>query len=625
VTLSDSSLVRPDATQARIIEAAPTARQLVLAGPGTGKTFVLIERLKHLVATGIPGGTIVVLSYTRAAVREIRERLRADVTAKLAHPDVRLAHIRTFDSMASVLLRAAGGDLESTSTYDDRIELFTDTVRNGKDGVAHRLRGYFQRVGHLIVDEIQDLVGVRARMVMALLNCCPYGFTLLGDPNQAIYDYQTEEQGHPTSREFLAWLGEQRWNPELSEVRLERNYRQDASLQRLSARLVAVVASNDDNDDGRRAFDAALELVKELPLVDVPGSRRKTRSPDTASLFGERSCILCRTNGEVLDVMAVLARNGIPFHYQAGAEERALPAWIGRVLGGYTSPTIDEETFIQTFAEKVGDVYDISGSTAWEVLKRVEQGDGNFIRLERLKQNLLWAFPDELCAHEQARTGVCVSTIHKAKGREFEHVHLLVSNGVHPEASFHEEARVVYVAVTRARAAVDRLKHTQGIILKQEQGAGKEDGGRWLALRYGKVYAYEIGQPGDIDSLGPVNLYLFSDGQTVSETQEYIWQEVNVGDPVLVTKYQRGWHVFYRILHKDQAGKWHLLGQMSQAFRASVYAQLGRHPWRFKYTYVVAKTTEVCQGWPEGRYDQRYLKSGLWMNIRLRGLGIVDF
>ena len=48
---------------------------------------------------------------------------------------------------------------------------------------------------HVLVDEIQDLVGPRAQLVMALLRLADAGFTLFGDPAQAIYGHQAAQQG----------------------------------------------------------------------------------------------------------------------------------------------------------------------------------------------------------------------------------------------------------------------------------------------------------------------------------------------------------------------------------------------------------------------------------------------
>lgn len=47
---------------------------LVLAGPGSGKTAVITGRTAKLVEAGIPGGRILVVTFTRAAAAEMKTR-----------------------------------------------------------------------------------------------------------------------------------------------------------------------------------------------------------------------------------------------------------------------------------------------------------------------------------------------------------------------------------------------------------------------------------------------------------------------------------------------------------------------------------------------------------------------
>ena len=70
--------------------------QLVLAGPGSGKTSTLVGRFRHLVDSGIAPGRIMALTFTKKAAEEMRLRIARDLA--LANP----AELRvfTFHSLA---------------------------------------------------------------------------------------------------------------------------------------------------------------------------------------------------------------------------------------------------------------------------------------------------------------------------------------------------------------------------------------------------------------------------------------------------------------------------------------------------------------------------------------------
>ena len=87
---------------------APRGHVVLLAGPGTGKTFVLIRRIEHLVeAQGVPPKHILALAFTRAAAAEMRHRLEEGMSG--AGLRVKASTIHSF--ALRELLREGAADL----------------------------------------------------------------------------------------------------------------------------------------------------------------------------------------------------------------------------------------------------------------------------------------------------------------------------------------------------------------------------------------------------------------------------------------------------------------------------------------------------------------------------------
>ena len=174
-----------EAEQEDIIYLPITERTIINAGPGTGKTWTLIEKIKYMLSDlETDPANILVLCFSRAAVEVIRNRLEEAAGRDELPLNWHQIDVRTFDSFATYLLAwlqenipgilPAGYSLEGQS-YDARIHMAANILSTQKDLLAE-----YQ---HIIVDEVQDLVGVRAELVLALLRGLPdsCGFTLLGD------------------------------------------------------------------------------------------------------------------------------------------------------------------------------------------------------------------------------------------------------------------------------------------------------------------------------------------------------------------------------------------------------------------------------------------------------------
>ena len=157
------------AEQQAAVDVPADRATLVLAGPGTGKTFTLIARVDRLLQQGRQP---LVLSFTRAVVRELHERLRRTGTdaARYLRPV-------TFDSFATRMLSAipglAGWRNWETSSFEGRISAAVAALEHEEEA----RRWLVDRFDHVVVDEVQDLVGRRARLVLSLLELVP-AFTL---------------------------------------------------------------------------------------------------------------------------------------------------------------------------------------------------------------------------------------------------------------------------------------------------------------------------------------------------------------------------------------------------------------------------------------------------------------
>lgn len=162
--------------QLRVVALPADARAVVNAGPGTGKTFTLIEKIKYMLENqGVPSGNILVLCFSRAAVNVIEDRLSAAVDDGQLTVPWQSLDIRTFDKFATWILYS-GAAMEPSSVpepflpdpekisrlnYDQRILASKNLIANW--------HGLFDNVSHVFIDETQDLVSPRSDLVLAIL------------------------------------------------------------------------------------------------------------------------------------------------------------------------------------------------------------------------------------------------------------------------------------------------------------------------------------------------------------------------------------------------------------------------------------------------------------------------
>ncbi|PZT85052.1 MAG: ATP-dependent helicase, partial [Gordonia sp. (in: high G+C Gram-positive bacteria)] len=336
-----------DKSQRAVAEAPADSRLLVIAGAGQGKTEVVASRIAYLVdEADLSASTgILVLSFSRAAVQAVRTRL--------AGRDIAATDVRTFDSLAAYLISQSG--VEPVGSFDHRVRQATKLLKSDTDELDE-----LDEVEHVILDEVQDLVGDRAEMVLALLTRLDesVGFTCLGDPLQGIYDFTLEEShSKRTSSEFMAELTGKFG---ASVVALEKNYRARGNFP-----LAVVDLGHSVRNRGQ---DDAAESVTRFEYT-LPHSGEVKDWGFFEDRDAGRTAILCATNGEVLRVSRFLTNQGVDHVVRRPAQDFGAAPWIAKIFEGMAGPEVarsDVEAAIE--AKLDPDLQD----EAWYLLKGAE-------------------------------------------------------------------------------------------------------------------------------------------------------------------------------------------------------------------------------------------------------------
>ncbi|MFZ4433973.1 MAG: UvrD-helicase domain-containing protein [Microthrixaceae bacterium] len=468
------------AEQRSIAEADVAARIVVTAGPGTGKTHTLIARLVHLVDDEeLRPSEILVLSFSRAAVGEIRRRLK-ETEARYVTP-------LTFDSFATRLLAEVDPNGAWTEhSYDGRIVAAIELLSESSIDLSH-----LEEVTHLCVDEIQDLVGVRREFVEVLIRRLArdgFGFTLLGDPAQGIYDFQLGSDGDPETDGSPALYRFLRADADAVEVVLERNHRAQSESTKVG--LFAGPVLRDPAGNHAEVREMLERAAGSLPLVGI----QALSGAVGASPVG----VLCRTNGEALVVSRELDGLGVEHRLQRQATDRCVQPWVGRVLLSLGDRSLVRSKWETCAPEVLPGISDAEIEDRWTQLRRVG-GDGRTVSLRRVSERLRRGLvPDDL---QSAPTeNIVVSTIHRAKGLEFDRVLIVDRDWRRDDEDDSEEARVLFVGLIRATRQLMRLELPgyPGRLWRSE----RHD--RWAIHGYRRWmrWGFEI-QPGDIDPVLP--------------------------------------------------------------------------------------------------------------------------
>ena len=405
--------------QRQIIDDKQSRCIVVAAGPGSGKTRVLVNKLASLLLMeDVKHEQLLMLTFSRAAATEFKKRL-IDLVGNAAH----FVDIKTFHSYSFDLLGRQGSLEEAESVVRRAAEM----IENGDVEESKIAKSV------LVIDEAQDMSSDDFRLVKALMQSNEEMRVIaVGDDDQNIYAFRGSDSAY--LRSLISEQG-------ATLYELTDNYRSDRSIVDYANRFALQIPNR----------------MKQTPIVSVSQEDGMVETAanyqsfiDDFQLKGS-TAVLTITNEQTLQVAHILRRQGKHvrliqstdgFRFINLAEVRYFFKQIGESEDG----SISGRQWAKA-KQRTEEAY--SSSSCLDAVRQFfadfEATHKSYYRSD-LREFALESSIDDFVATED--NTVFVSTIHKAKGREFDTVHLLMGGIREMDADMR---RALYVGITRAK------------------------------------------------------------------------------------------------------------------------------------------------------------------------------
>ena len=374
---------------------------LVIAGPGAGKTRVLIHAIEHRLRGGLAPERCLAITFTRRARDELAARLKTlvpdaagkttvatfhglgllilreqckriglDAGLKVADEPTRRAILRQLpggDKAAALGARIAeakrsGAADDEAASYDaalrERGLVDTDDLLTLPlallEGDPELAELYRNRWTDVFVDEYQDVDDQQYRLLRALTRP-DSRVSAIGDPDQAIYGFRGGDVGY-----FLRFAEDY---PGATTLRLERSYRSAPTIVRAAMQLIRpgtlvpgrelIPARNDIPDapvalrrvaDERAEGDEIATTVERLlggasfHALDSRAVDGRVRTEHQLS-FSDFA-VLYRTSAQATAIGEALAKRGFPFQKRSH-DRLAELAGVPEILAALAAPVLD--------------------------------------------------------------------------------------------------------------------------------------------------------------------------------------------------------------------------------------------------------------------------------------------
>ncbi|MCQ2216776.1 MAG: RecQ family ATP-dependent DNA helicase [Bacteroidales bacterium] len=401
---------------------------VVAAGPGSGKTRVLVHKLASLLLLeDVKHEQLLMLTFSRAAAIEFKQRLMG-LIGNAAH----FVEIKTFHSYCFDLLGRIGN-------LDDAKNVVSRAAQMIMEGEVEPNR-ISKTV--LVVDEAQDMSAEEYQLVHALMTANEEMRVIaVGDDDQNIYEFRG------SNSQYMAQLLKDSGG---RFVEMTENYRSAKNVVDFANAFVRGIR-------GRMKSIPIQSITQNEGLVSVthhvPGYMYE---PLVRNLLQHRGggsmCVLTQTNEEAVILVALLRKHGLRskliqsmdgFRFWNMAEVRL---FLKNIDAKTHTPLITDETWEEaknyTYAT-------YSSSESLHYLKRcieLFETTNKAKYLTDFKEFVFESSVEDFC--DLSGADVVVSTIHKSKGREFDDVYMLITE---PHHITDDVLRRYYVGMTRAK------------------------------------------------------------------------------------------------------------------------------------------------------------------------------
>lgn len=560
-----------DEAQKNVSRLPVESKTVVHAGPGSGKSLTLIERLKFLISeAGVSVGEILVISFSVAAKEELDSRIKQSSD----NETLRLINPRTLDSLSTEIIRETTGTC--SGDFISRIRQVTKIIQSSTINNIPSI----DNIKHILIDEAQDIVGSRAELLLTILRrkSPTAGFTIFADFAQSIYDFQlnlngddevADEEAGMTSQQMIKALD----SIGVNSIKLDNYYRSNIPYIKDICRIPWVLLLDDDKK--LLAFDDLLKRMQNLTTIGGLSS-----GIDIKKLTGNTKAILCRTNYQVIAISSLLRENNPSIKLTISRSNRTpqRPYWISKILFGLNKNTLLDETTLAKPYLSLGE----SSLSLGDLILYLKKQLGIKRKDKLYVSNLVRALNDEISFKDIIKSDdidLIISTIHRSKGKEYDSVAVFDEyNNERLISMFKRDkekmACTLFVGLTRARAQLvkfviggtsqsdkNRMRRMRMVNSFTEHGGSRAIDTDFRNKVGTTVTKFEIGLCGDVDSSSFVRKPI----ELVRHEQSSILPRLKIGSAVKL-KLNKPKKI-YDIYVSDYGG---VVGSMSPCFTSAI-------------------------------------------------------